>query len=494
MSIACVRIPYFAAAVERRRQSDLLRQPLVIGGQPWQVRPVYATSAETVRYGVQRGVPLRQAYDLCPHAAFLPAAAHAYQRTVGEVDTILQMFTDRVEPRWTYPATVYYVACADEPEPRLHQIGQLLGRMVRDESGLPPAVGIGTNKFIAYMAAKLTQPHHLRVAVNEADAFLAAVPLRMLSLDPALQQRLRLFGLTTLADVAVLPAADVAHQFGRAGAMLHQLARGVDPRPVSPPPRELSHTQRFPFDDAIVDYGVLERIIGRICTQFADQLREQHLAAEQVRLRLVLEDGNLIASSATLPQPVQDAHTLQFQLNRLLHDAAFTAGVVDVEATMAALQPVEARQLSLFDLTQGASSDALEDAVAVMSDRYGSQVFVRAEPLQTESRVPERRYKWRKVAGSRSTAIFPRSAENRITPIQQQPSDQALPEDTFVGFIWQGRRYTIASIIKAWRVEHGWWEQHVRRDYYKLMTRDGLLLTILYDRAEDVWFVERLYD
>ena len=45
--IACVRLPYFAAAsVERRDDDQLQQRPLVIGGQHWSVQPVYAVSAK----------------------------------------------------------------------------------------------------------------------------------------------------------------------------------------------------------------------------------------------------------------------------------------------------------------------------------------------------------------------------------------------------------------------------------------------------------------
>ena len=36
--IACLSIPYFAAAVERRGDEELANKPLAIGGQPWEAR------------------------------------------------------------------------------------------------------------------------------------------------------------------------------------------------------------------------------------------------------------------------------------------------------------------------------------------------------------------------------------------------------------------------------------------------------------------------
>jgi protein ImuB len=54
-------------------------------------------------------------------------------------------------------------------------------------------------------------------------------------------------GLGTLGDFAALPARDVASRFGDPGERAHRLARGLDSRPLaaSPPPADLSVTQKF---------------------------------------------------------------------------------------------------------------------------------------------------------------------------------------------------------------------------------------------------------
>ena len=64
MRIACVRIPCFTVAIERRANPQLEEQPLVVydrGG-------VLDASPEAA--GVRRGLPLRQAKALCPSAVF----------------------------------------------------------------------------------------------------------------------------------------------------------------------------------------------------------------------------------------------------------------------------------------------------------------------------------------------------------------------------------------------------------------------------------------
>ncbi|MCO5193075.1 MAG: hypothetical protein M9930_07265 [Anaerolineae bacterium] len=483
--IACVRLPYFAAAVERRDDDRLQQRPLVIGGRHWSVQPVYAVSAESAYRGVYRGLPLREAHALCPYADFLPGSVRKYEQAIVDVDAILNAFTGVSEPQWTYPAAIDYLPCDDRREPLLVQYGQMIGRSVRENSGLPASIGIADNKFAAYMAAKLTQPHCLRVVTDHPADFLATIPLHTLSIPPLLQRRLALFGIATLGQLAALPDAEVREQFGAQGVTLQQLAQGIDLRPIQNPPRELREALRFAFDDPVADLTILERVIGQLTHSLADKLTDSHLAAHALGLQLELSDGTLLTPQRMLKQATQDAHVLQRQLIRLLHACTFRAAVADVMVTLSKLTPVEIRQLSLFDLAQPAKRETLEQVVEELTEQYESKLFVRGVPAQPDSPLPERRYKWRKLAGSRNTAFFSTPAE-KITPLGQG--------ETFTGFVWRGQAYVIDAIVKSWRIEHGWWEMQTQREYYKVRTTSGLLLTLYHDQHNDKWLVERIYN
>ena len=97
--IACLSIPYFAAAVERRSDSDLRQQPLAIGGQPWEARPVYAFSQEVARKGVEIGMSLRLVQVLSPSSHFMPAAENRYSKVSSEVIDVLTDFSHLIEPQ-----------------------------------------------------------------------------------------------------------------------------------------------------------------------------------------------------------------------------------------------------------------------------------------------------------------------------------------------------------------------------------------------------------
>ncbi len=50
------------------------------------------------------------------------------------------------------------------------------------------------------------------------------------------------------------------------------------------------------------------------------------------------------------------------------------------------------------------------------------------------------------------------------------------------------------GICNHWRVDDDWWREPVARDYFKLVTRDGLLCTIFLDEIRGTWHLERIFD
>lgn len=71
-----------------------------------------------------------------------------------------------------------------------------------------------------------------------------------------------------------------------------------------------------------------------------------------------------------------------------------------------------------------------------------------------------------------------------------------LPDrDTWPGsFVWNGTLYSISSICNCWRVHADWWQQEIRRDYFKVQTDVGLLCIIYHDLIAGNWYLVKTYD
>lgn len=63
-----------------------------------------------------------------------------------------------------------------------------------------------------------------------------------------------------------------------------------------------------------------------------------------------------------------------------------------------------------------------------------------------------------------------------------------------VALLWEAARHPVAALLLRWRVDTGWWETRVWRDYFRLHTTTGLLVVLYHDLAADRWLLERVYD
>src|SRR5260221_2958424 len=202
--IACVIIPYFVAAVERRENPALLKVPLVIG-ESASLRKVYAVSEEAAQVGVRPGMSFRQAQALCPNAKFMPATFASYRQAFQQVTAILTIFTHLIEwgnsarskGRGKRQKTPYdfpfpsddslsAICYLDLENLALAQTVDILHRMCQalsEQANLIPAIGLAEGKFPARIAAASTKPGRESVILpGEEAAFLSPLPVTALPL------------------------------------------------------------------------------------------------------------------------------------------------------------------------------------------------------------------------------------------------------------------------------------------------------------------------
>jgi hypothetical protein len=62
-------------------------------------------------------------------------------------------------------------------------------------------------------------------------------------------------------------------------------------------------------------------------------------------------------------------------------------------------------------------------------------------------------------------------------------------------FYFENAWHTIVEIVNQWRVATDWWAgEEIQRDYFKLISEDGLLAVIYKDLLGGEWYMSRLYD
>jgi hypothetical protein len=178
--------------------------------------------------------------------------------------------------------------------------------LVRAVAPLRVRCGIGENRWLATLAARLATferteaPAALRVLERPE---LPDLPLALLPADAATRQRLALFGLTAMRQLAGLPRSAVGAQFGPAGERLQALARGHDPRPLVPRRRPERVEAGATFEDPLDGVGAVGLTLRRLAAELCDRLEARHLAPGRAVLTLALEDAPSLRVAQPFPQP-----------------------------------------------------------------------------------------------------------------------------------------------------------------------------------------------
>ena len=412
--IACLSIPYFVAAVERRAGRGQDGETLAVGGQPWEPRPAYAFSQEAASRGVRPGMSLRTVQLLSPDARFLPTAAPHYAQVSGEIVDVLTDFSPDIEPQelWhAFPESALAVTahshslptryCLDLdglPQTEAVPLVQEMGRQVRAETRFAPAVGLAADPFTAQVAAAICRPSHLLpVAPETAAEFLSSRPLSFLPLGKETARRLHLMGIRTLGQFAQLPTSALREQFDAGIERFHRLAHGQSDKPLRRQPAERYEEARRDFDPPVENALLLADALTRLAGELARRLQAANLEAGRLRLSLTTEDGRDQQQSLALRRSTAGAGRLADGLQELAATMAPSCPIAQINIAVTDLRPATAYQLGLF-APQSGDSSPLHRAMQRLVGKHRQCGFYIAALTEHSHPLPERRFQLESLA------------------------------------------------------------------------------------------------
>jgi len=387
----------FYASVEQHDDPALVGRPVAVGS-PTGRGVVAAASYEARAFGVRSAMPMVRARRLCPGLVVVAPRFDRYREVSDRLMAILRDVTPHVEPL-SLDEAFLDVSGALRLFGDPSRIGALIRGRVRDEVGLPCSVGIGPTKSIAKLLSGLAKPDGLlRWPAEEVQERLRPLPVHLLwGAGPRTTERLIEHGLATIGDVADVDVRLLQRIVGEAaGRQLHDLAHGIDPRPVESVHEARSVSAETTFDDDVDDPVVLERRLQRIATGVARRLRGQGLAARTVTVKVRFADHRDLTRSHTLPTATDRTHELVGAGQELLR-------AMRLERTRVRLigfrlsglaQPGPVTQLALLDdegraatgegWVPGERWEALDRAADAIVARYGGPAVSFASLLDDE--------------------------------------------------------------------------------------------------------------
>jgi DNA polymerase-4 len=385
-----VDLDAFYASVEVLKDPSLAGRPVVVGGAGSR-GVVMSASYEARAFGIRNAMPAVRARRLCPDAVFVPPDFESYKAHSNRFREILLAVTPLVEPI-SLDEAFLDVAGAVLLFGQPAEIAEKIRREVHDGVGVRCSIGVAPSKLVAKLASKQAKPDGLVVVrLDEVPAFLEPLPVRTLwGVGEKTTETLGRLGVRTVGDLARTPATVLGRLLGDQHARdLHDLALGVDDRPVVPyePPKSVSHEETFDADlDAEED---LLREVLALAHRVAARLREDGYRTRTVTLKVRLANFTTLTRSRTLPAPTDvgaDLYEVAAELYRGLPGARRRVRLLGVAAT--GLVPAGEEQLALL---RGERRGDVERALDRIERRFGRGAAMPATLLERRRERDERR-------------------------------------------------------------------------------------------------------
>jgi DNA polymerase-4 len=301
----------FFVSVEELFDPSLKGKPVVVGGKSNERGVVSAASYAARKFGVHSAMPLRTAYKLCPHAIFVDGHRERYVEYSRKVYAVLQNFSPRVA-----------MASIDEAYLDLSGTERLLGpplaaahslhHAVRAATSLNCSIGAASSRLVAKIASDQAKPHGILWIPPGCEArFLAPLDVRKIpGVGKVTEQHLHECGIRKIGDLARLDQNFLEQRFGKWGLALAGKARGEDAGGwfegeigEGDDPKSISHEHTFTVDTA--DPAALDAMLVRLSEMVSRRLRDHHLHARTIQIKLRYSDFSTFTRARTLDRATQ---------------------------------------------------------------------------------------------------------------------------------------------------------------------------------------------
>jgi DNA polymerase-4 len=383
-----IDIDAFFASIEQVRNPRLRGRPVIVGAGC-----IASCSYEARRFGLRAGMSLRRARELCPQAVVLEGSQHVYAAFAEKVWARCRELTPDME---TLLDDAYLDLTGTERlNGDVRAAAMRLKEDIRRDTGLTVTIGIASSRVAARIASSLGKPDGL-VIVEPGQELAVMGPLPMEKLPGvghATAEVLHKMNITTIGELAALPAWSLDSLFGARGAALYERAHGRDSQVIARReiPQSISRETSFHRDTA--DRGEIEGMLYYLVERAMRTLRSLGLVARTVETRIRYSDmkGEHAARSMSRWTGL-DGEAFDFargMLNGLYRRRVSLHGV---GVTISNFRPAGSQQAGLFDEDNRRRLEGLYRALDEVRSRYGYGAIVAGKSLELLRRLPRNDY------------------------------------------------------------------------------------------------------
>ena len=219
----------FYASCEELRNPKLKNHPLAVGGLS--NKSILTTANYKAReFGLHSAMPVFMAKELCPNLILLPVDHKYYREKSKEVFSLVGEYAKIMEQVSVDEA--YLLVETDSAK----DLARNLQEKVLEKTGIGISIGISYNKFLAKLASDWKKPHGItQIRKEDLKYFLPDIPVKKVhGIGKKTNERLNKIGIYKVEDLLKLDYEFLIDNFGKQGAYIYHVIRGVDERKINP--------------------------------------------------------------------------------------------------------------------------------------------------------------------------------------------------------------------------------------------------------------------
>jgi len=374
----------FFTSIEQRDDPRYKGKPVIVGAQPGHRGVVAAASYEARKFGVHSAMPISEAFKKCPNGVYLHPRMEAYSNESHHIMEILSSFSPALEQ-----------VSVDEAFLDITGTGKLFGDplttaqtirgTIKEQRKLTASIGIAPNKFLAKVASDMNKPDGITIVPFDPDEitkWLGPKPVgKIWGVGKKTEKLLREININTIGDLQKLSKQFLIDRLGVHGESLHNLAFGIDDRPVADREESKSISREHTFEKNTRDREAIHKVLLVLSQDVARQARTASIKGKTVVLIYRGADFTKHTRRTTFSEPTNMANDLYLAALDLLKSVSDSIDfrLIGVGIT-GFTQPI---QLDLF------ATDALkkpweqsEKAIDTLSQKFGKNVVFRAREMK----------------------------------------------------------------------------------------------------------------
>ncbi|XP_035378849.1 DNA repair protein REV1 isoform X1 [Electrophorus electricus] len=409
---------------------------------------IASCSYEARQAGVRNGMFFGRAKQLCPELQPVPYDFHAYKEVAFSMYQTLASYTYRIEALSCDEALLDATALLEELGVSPDDLASAIRAEVKERTGCPASVGMGSNVLLAKMATRKAKPNgQYFLRPEEVDDFIRDQPVTSLpGVGRSMSSKLASLGVSTCGDLQQVAMLRLQKEFGpRTGQMLFRFCRGLDERPVRSEKDRKSVSAEMNYNIRFAEVEEAETFLTNLSLEVEKRLQGAGLRGRRVTLKVMMRKPGApvepakygghgicdsLARSVLLAQPTDSGQLIAAEVVKLFR--TMTLAVADMRGVGLQVQLLESASArepgsrSIRDLlaarrpTHGKEHRREDELPRVSSHREG--ISSSATPLSSFSNSKPGTSKGPPPPPSRSPGHAPSHSSTRLNFSIEVPS------------------------------------------------------------------------